>query len=827
MQAAFQNHLLANRYFTAFEVPSTHDSNHSSFDHSNPNVPIILFQALYCGRRIAIIRESSGAVKAIMMLAGNMYATLQIIGLPTTLSLEAIENAKSSIAHSRIGLNGRTISVHISLKGGMMPARKASTEGSMHMQSPNAHSISVEKLPTDLDIANTASQVVYNLDNLHRELYIHLFRYLTPQDVSAISTVSLALKTWARMCATQLDFTTLNINYRDNSNHNWKRYEALLLDGLKAWSISRYAVTSLNFEKCDQLNSCILKFALDTFSNIHALSLKRCSDISSDTLSILEGMTQLTSLDLCNPPGHSPGNYINFKNETIFYIRNLTNLTFLSLEGLCQITDSGCAYLENLIHLQHLNLNMLYKLTDTGLQYIQNLLNLEFLDLSGCHSITDAGLGYLKNLINLIHLNLEGHDFVPRGTLLFSKYTNMGIAHLQNLKKLKYLNLENCNTIAESGGLANLRGCTQLEYLNLTKCKKVADASLAHLNNLISLKSLIIGNLSDDSHITDAGIAHLKQLTHLTELDLSNCYEITNNAIVNLKNFTNLSVLNLTDCRQLTDECLQYLKRCVHLQSLNLERLQFRNSTSELLDLKLSGFENLTELQDLNFSYCYELTDDVLRGFQSLIHLQTLDLTYCKKLVGSGFICLQSSEKLQRINLYGCESLTDEALVYFQGLKSLKSLHLNECHSITGAGLAYIEKLTNIESFGILKCEGITNQGFQNLKGPRSITSMKIDNLKNITDFIYLKNFDNLRILSVNNCPNLKNSFIEQVESIPTLEILNIYASSKFNYDQLLNLRNSKSLKSLHIRKCKDFNEQEKAEFKTYWSERFRISYHV
>jgi internalin A len=128
-------------------------------------------------------------------------------------------------------------------------------------------------------------------------------------------------------------------------------------------------------------------------------------------------------------------------DEGLKIVQGLTQLEAL---GLCntRITDAGMERIGKLVHLKVLGLQNV-GITDIGLKHVKNLSQLQTLRLANT-KITDAGLENLKELSNLQFLDLES-----------TRITDVGLTHLNGLHALQEIRLG--NTKVGDDGVKNLQ----------------------------------------------------------------------------------------------------------------------------------------------------------------------------------------------------------------------------------------------------------------------------------------------------------------------------------------------------------------------------------
>lgn len=106
----------------------------------------------------------------------------------------------------------------------------------------------------------------------------------------------------------------------------------------------------------------------------------------------------------------------------------------------------------------------------------------------------------------------------------------------------------------------------------------------------------------------------------------------------------------------------------------------------------------LSGLSDLR-SLCLEwtaITDAGLKHLQRLPRLRRLNLCFTK-ITGRGFSGFKSADALEELDLSYCENLTDEGLLELRNFKNLRILNLDVCDNLEGPGYAVFSELKNLQ----------------------------------------------------------------------------------------------------------------------------------
>jgi len=194
-------------------------------------------------------------------------------------------------------------------------------------------------------------------------------------------------------------------------------------------------------------------------------------------------------------------------------INNCHYLKHLKIIRAKSITDTALAYLQYLPLLESLDLTYCSHLTNEGLMYLNPLKKLKFLNLSYFISLNSIGLKHMQGLTTLTSLDLSN-----------SRFYDADLVYLQVFTQLKILNLTGTFLIGKN--LTALKPLILLQELNLSFCFKLQDEYLIHIQNLKSLKILI---LVCCVALRATGIRHLKSLA-LEKLDLS-CTHLAHESI--------------------------------------------------------------------------------------------------------------------------------------------------------------------------------------------------------------------------------------------------------------------------------------------------------
>jgi hypothetical protein len=300
--------------------------------------------------------------------------------------------------------------------------------------------------------------------------------------------------------------------------------------------------------------------------------------VGDEALAQISGLVRLKSLYFARTELTSAG---------LVHVKNLSNLTYLSLQNSRKITDEGLAHLARLVRLKALDLGYT-SISDAGLAALKPLRSLELLNLNGTR-VSGPGLRDL-DLTSLKQLELQTTAFTDAGMEILKRVspdfnyldmegtaiTDAGLAAIAGTKELWYLNLSHTKVTDE--GLAQIKHLAQLRTLQLSGCG-ITGTGLRHLGEheiselrldrtavddggLAELKNHRFRSLGlQYTRITDDGLRALKDLEQLDWLYLDGT-AITDDGLVHLAALENLRGLSLAETN-VTEEGVKTLERAL------------------------------------------------------------------------------------------------------------------------------------------------------------------------------------------------------------------------------------------------------------------------
>ncbi|KAG2233859.1 hypothetical protein INT48_005200, partial [Thamnidium elegans] len=364
--------------------------------------------------------------------------------------------------------------------------------------------------------------------------------------------------------------------------------------------------------------------------SIIKLSLRGCDVITDGAIRSLEGLKNLTYLDLNNCKVTDKGlKYIESKCNLYIYMYNLLIVLYIELQ-----------------HLLYLNLSKT-KITNVGiLSMVTNAKfkpELQVLLLDGCTRVDSSGIliPIVNAFINLLQLSLGYTTFSKP---LEQKLTNKNIRLEQldvnhtlindqdligficQFKSLVELKLGGCEALT-TRSLSFLPRGKIISVLVVLKYIQFPDRE-HDLNDILSrYKDLPIEHLdlAGFLNITDEGAKYIAGMKHLRYLSLDGT-KVTDEGIMLFENLTELEKLYL-DRTLLTDVAIEKLKGLSKLETLSLCRTEVSNvGLCFLGDFEQISFAR--NLRTLNLAQCIHVTDKGVRGLDGMQNLTNLNLDH-------------------------------------------------------------------------------------------------------------------------------------------------------------------------------------------------------
>jgi internalin A len=432
--------------------------------------------------------------------------------------------------------------------------------------------------------------------------------------------------------------------------------------------------------------------------------------------------------------------------------------------------------------------------TDAEMVYVGGMKNLRRLGLGGT-AISDEGLKELRGLTELQRLDLRASR--TRDTSDAKIYSE--------LKKLQKAGLR---PIITDVGLGELTALQQLRWLDLTDTQ-ITDVGLAALKGLTNLEELGLANTA----ISTTGVKELFEFKHLRHLDLwqTKVDEAGINELLKIKSLRHIVV-----GAAVTREGIERLHKArgdiaitkigpeyQHLEGLILSgRIPGERGSRLTIGDSPLGHGTVESKLRLHRLPSVSTSTSIFDFVPFVRNLSMFDATDAD-LADAELIAIGKQENLLELKLGGTH-VTDQGLAHIGGLPKLRVLDLTgsrlEDHAPKWAGGGLfsrgVEQLRKQQASG--KRPRITNAGLQNIS---SLKTLEVLNLyaSQITDsgIEHLHKLRNLKTLGLA-YTGLTNAAIPQLVPLEHLEFLDL-VGTQVNDEGLFTLSQLKNLKRVRV----------------------------
>ena len=303
----------------------------------------------------------------------------------------------------------------------------------------------------------------------------------------------------------------------------------------------------LKNSSCIQLNGDITDETLEKISNnseIESLSLS--GNIQVDNYAVLNNMTKLSELKICN----YSENVINL--ETISQLTGIKSLTLYGDEK-CRISD--ISEIGKMYWLEEFEIT---NQSVSDISSIQNMTNLQKLNISGT-DVSDISI--LSNIPNLESINIGGTKVTDLSVLTqFTELKELGISGLNldisilaSFNNLEVLHLKN-TSISDYSPLANLKNLRELdlEKSSITNLDIVSEMNDLEILNISGCRIKDISALNEkekliDLDISETDVMDISPLNKCKELVILDISSTAIRDFTPLKNASKLKIIKAYD----------------------------------------------------------------------------------------------------------------------------------------------------------------------------------------------------------------------------------------------------------------------------------------
>lgn len=476
--------------------------------------------------------------------------------------------------------------------------------------------------------------------------------------------------------------------------------------------------------------------------NLRDLTLRNML-IRGDSTTLFSDLQKLERLNVGAVSMEPDPEFEDHKSRLKFIVRDLPLLKELTIRY-----EGETIVLDNLPALTKLDLSNI-TCKDEGIHGIDKLTNLESISIKCSEDVGNETLKSMKNLKRLVELDVS-----------MSGVTDDGIAHIQHLPYVSFLGMAGGKLTNKS--LKHVSALKELRYIDFPQSLK--DEDLRHLQDLVKLRNLRLGN------VTDEGMSWVARLNSVRSLDFSRS--------------------------KITDKTLAILSNYAKLKELNL-------SGTDITDLGLTHIGKLTKLQMINLSNT-EVSDIGLASISNLINLKSIDLENCVQFQDAGLVCLRLLSSLRWLNLNNSR-VGDAGLAHIRGLRAMRALRLGST-LITDEGAAHLSGLTSLEVLD-LSCTDITSDGVSHLSELSQLHELNLEGtLIDNRAIMHLNKLTRLRHLNLNGT-QIGSEILPLIATLPLLEHLNMVGTN-ISYLDLTVLKDMPNLSRIAISEC-PYTEEE------------------
>lgn len=423
------------------------------------------------------------------------------------------------------------------------------------------------------------------------------------------------------------------------------------------YGTSNALLTSLNVTGCTALQTlwadvCGSLTGITGITTCSALQTLRVNDDTSLVSLVLDGLANLTTVQIGNNPGMSTFSIINCSSLAspidLTITNGIGNVTVLMVHGASSLTQIDFSGLTLSVPLDFAGCTAIQSVIGIGCNFGTTILNLfgktslavvnipsasaETLDLSGCSGLTTLLISDNNLVAGPGVVNLTG--CVSLATLNSSSNSNLTDLDLHTCTGALHADISGCVALVNLD-ISTLPGCTgmtaldcsndfNLPALNLSRCFNLSILAIANCSGIMSLDPSAAGSSLTQISADGSGIASINLLasggltscivsnTPLTDLDVTNCFVLDyldcNNAlalgtgafptIVGL-NSTNITQLNCNSC-PITELNIAALTGLISLNAsgCNLQSgmLTLPATSGPALDIECNGNPSLTSV---------------------------------------------------------------------------------------------------------------------------------------------------------------------------------------------------------------------------------------
>lgn len=266
---------------------------------------------------------------------------------------------------------------------------------------------------------------------------------------------------------------------------------------------------------------------------------------------------------------------------------------------------------------------------------------------------------------------------------LFPGLTSLNLSECQNVRNRNLLNLSRSKLRLQELRIGHMSSAPYGK-------PRITNQALHCITEFKELTTLV---LSDCSAVTTAGLQVFSSLVALRRLTVNNCPRVGDNGMQVLRHLPQLTHLNLCGCIKVTNATLKVVTGLTKLESLTL-------GFTRVLNAGVAHLSRMTALTELHF-FAEDVSDVALQDLQQLTGLQVLGLSNCYEVTGGGVLALaEHATGLCRLELYNCEVLDEHLEGFSRALRQLEVLFIPGTF-LSERGLHALAALPRLQTLGL------------------------------------------------------------------------------------------------------------------------------
>ena len=268
---------------------------------------------------------------------------------------------------------------------------------------------------------------------------------------------------------------------------------------------------------------------------------------------------------------------------------------------------------------------------------------------------------------------------------------------------------------------------------------------------------------------------------------------------------TQLQELNLSWCQGFTDKGLLTLSALTQLRHLDLSGCRY------LTDQGVRSLSGLVQLRHVALESCSQLTDASLSLVTSTwSELRRLSVSNCRRLTDTSFLSLSRLRNLEHLDLWDCQQLTDQGALCVSALTQLRVLILWGCKRITDATMSYLGHCTRLQNLNLGHCRTFTYAGFLQLSSLSRLQRLQLQHCYSLTDTTLIhmvRLLPELRSLDLTGNANISDRGMAAVVQLTQLKCLLLKQCRQITDTGLYSLSGLTHLQKLDLNNCSQLTD--------------------